>query len=147
MTNVANKAADIAYRAYGRAGVDGFYHACELARKVADDKRASTRHVAIAYLSGVLKDPTVTAIDLLEMGVAGDVVNGVKRLKRHYGESFIDYIIRVSEDPDASLVKLHDLEIVRGKVPVSNFDVGRRFYRSIDLMRKSIRRNCERRTI
>ena len=141
MNDVATKAADIAYAVYGREQVAAFTRARELARTVSADDRSDATHVAIAYLAGILKRTTLTREDLLNMGLPREVVNGVTRLQRGFGETFVDYVTRVSEDSNASLVKFHELaqDYLNKEAPYTN-----RLYRSLDTIHKSIRRNCER---
>ncbi|WP_294729640.1 GTP pyrophosphokinase [uncultured Faecalibaculum sp.] len=64
---------------------------------------------AAAYLHDSLEDTKLTAEDLQKLGVESSVIHLVEQLTRKPGESYQEYIDRISKDPDASQIKLADL--------------------------------------
>lgn len=63
---------------------------------------------AAAWLHDVLEDTTVTADELLRLGVPTTVVNAVESLTRRADESYADLIARAGADPVGRFVKLID---------------------------------------
>ena len=64
----------------------------------------------IAILHDTVEDTKVSLEQLREMGFSNPVVEGVDALTHRFGESYDDYIDRVKLNPDATKVKLSDLE-------------------------------------
>ena len=63
----------------------------------------------IAWLHDVIEDTDWTAQDLLDNGINGLVVDAVMTLTHQKGESYEDYIARISLDDWATQVKLADI--------------------------------------
>lgn len=63
----------------------------------------------IAWLHDVIEDTDWTAQDLLDHGINGLVVDSVMTLTHQKGESYEDYIARISLDDWATQVKLADI--------------------------------------
>lgn len=61
----------------------------------------------IALLHDVLEDTGATRIDLEQFGV--EICTAVDCLTHRKGESYLDYINRVKQNPDAVAVKLADI--------------------------------------
>jgi len=66
---------------------------------------------AVAWLHDVIEDSSITAADLLALGVSEPIVEAVVLLTRQAGESYADYIQRLagSANEIAIAVKLADL--------------------------------------
>ncbi|WP_302593571.1 GTP pyrophosphokinase [Faecalibaculum rodentium] len=73
------------------------------------DSVAGERQKAAAYLHDSLEDTNLTADDLRKYGVNQDVIRLIQLLTRGPGESYQDYIRRLSRDPEAGKIKLADL--------------------------------------
>jgi (p)ppGpp synthase/HD superfamily hydrolase len=73
---------------------------------------ALAEHGPLAEMAGllhdVLEDTDLTAADLLERGVPGDVVRAVESVSKREGESYEELIARAAADPLGRLVKLAD---------------------------------------
>lgn len=65
---------------------------------------------SIAYLHDVLEDTDIRVGDLIDAGVPDGVVISVLAITRRPGEVYRAYIERVSEDSNATVVKMADLE-------------------------------------
>lgn len=66
--------------------------------------------VEVAYLHDVLEDTEVSAQDLLDLGVAPNIVDDVRALTRNGDEQYMDYIARVCRAGMTPMfVKYHDL--------------------------------------
>jgi len=64
----------------------------------------------IAILHDIVEDTKISLEYLRESGFSNPVVEGVDALTHRFGESYDDYIDRVKLNPDATKVKLSDLE-------------------------------------
>lgn len=64
---------------------------------------------AAAWLHDVVEDTKVTLEDLRHLGFGETVVQTVARLTHRDGESYPDYIVRISGHYSASIVKIADL--------------------------------------
>ncbi|MEH3155417.1 MAG: hypothetical protein PGN29_08720 [Gordonia paraffinivorans] len=65
--------------------------------------------VAAALLHDVIEDSEFTAADLLERGIPQPVIDVVHKVTRRDDQSPDDYYAEISQDPDATAVKLADL--------------------------------------
>lgn len=78
--------------------------------------------VATAWLHDVLEDTAVTAGDLLEAGIPGDVVRAVEALSKRDGEAPEAYFERVNAHRLAICVKHADLDDNTDPARVSQLD-------------------------
>lgn len=69
----------------------------------------SNEVIAAGVLHDVLEDTRVTASDLRREGVPRVVIKTVETLTHQRGESYVEYIQRVSKSPMATAVKLADI--------------------------------------
>lgn len=65
---------------------------------------------SIAYLHDVIEDTDVTIGYLLKQGIPMIVVNAVVVLTKRDGENYLDYILRVKNNPYAILIKIQDIK-------------------------------------
>jgi (p)ppGpp synthase/HD superfamily hydrolase len=77
----------------------------------------STTEQIVAVLHDVVEDTAVTLDRLRDLGFGPDVVAAIDALTRRDGETYEDFIDRVSADPLATRIKLRDLR--------DNMDVSR----------------------
>jgi (p)ppGpp synthase/HD superfamily hydrolase len=63
---------------------------------------------AIAFLHDIIEDTDCTCDTLTELGICVDVVDAVKAITKHEGQSYKDYIEAVKANPLALKVKLCD---------------------------------------
>jgi len=66
--------------------------------------------IAIALLHDVLEDSDMTLSDLEKQGFPMDVIFSVGALTKVSGESYLDYILSIRDDPRAKAVKIEDLK-------------------------------------
>lgn len=66
-------------------------------------------YVAVAWLHDVIEDTPVTAQDLLDAGIPGDIVRSVQTISKKDGQSYLDYILQVKQDTVAREVKIQDI--------------------------------------
>lgn len=107
-----NAASKIAYAAHqGQVDKGGERYVCHPIRVA--NKCSSGRQQAVALLHDVVEDTKVTLDDLRNDSVVGrypEVIEAVDALTRRKGESYMDFIRRVSENGLALCVKIRDLE-------------------------------------
>ena len=70
----------------------------------------SELYVSAAWLHDVIEDTDITAQDLRDKGVDPDVIEAVKILSKTDDVSYLDYILAVSGNWLARVVKIHDLK-------------------------------------
>lgn len=63
----------------------------------------------VAVLHDIIEDTSITANDLLDMGFSDEIVNAVTLLTKTSEEDYMQYIIRLKNNPIACAVKLADL--------------------------------------
>ena len=73
-------------------------------------KMQTPEEMATAVLHDVLEDSAFTAVDLVERGISVEIVKAIECLTKLSGESYGDYLERVSNSALAVKVKLADLE-------------------------------------
>lgn len=84
-------------------------HPCRVAQAVAEATWNDDEVVQIAYLHDTVEDTFVTLDLLREFGFSERVVDGVDAMTKRLGESFGSYYERVKANPDALIVKWHDV--------------------------------------
>ena len=89
-----------------KSGEPYILHCLHVMNNVGDDKEI----MAIAVLHDVIEDTRITQTDLIDAGLSIRIVQGVIRMTHKDGESYLDYIKRVSESMDTIIVKMADLE-------------------------------------
>ena len=93
-----------------KVGQPYFNHPASIV-KVLDNLEYPFSTQAVAYLHDVIEDiPEATLGFLREIGFPENIVNSVDSITRRDGESYFQYIIRVSKNPMAKDVKLFDLK-------------------------------------
>lgn len=63
----------------------------------------------VAVLHDVLEDTPTTLADLARQGFSLKILAAVHALSRRQGEPYLDFVVRVGDDPLARVVKLADL--------------------------------------
>lgn len=89
-----------------KLGVEYIEHPRAVSRRV-DPERQDL--VAAALLHDVIEDSDFTDADLLERGIPQAVIDVVHKVTRRDDNSPVDYYAEISQDPDATAVKLADL--------------------------------------
>lgn len=92
--------------------------------------------LAAAWLHDVVEDTAETGMSLFERGFSARIVRLVMLLTRHPEDSYGAYIQRVSEDYDATTIKLADL-IVNLRTVSPGSDLERRYQRAKDALIKN----------
>jgi len=64
---------------------------------------------AAALLHDTIEDSSITKEDLKKLGIEDGVISVVDSLTRRKGETYLDFILRISEDCDAIPVKIADI--------------------------------------
>jgi len=72
-------------------------------------KRDGVEYVTVAWLHDVLEDTSVNAVDLMSAGIPENVVTAVLAITRLHDEDYLDYILRVSNNKIARVVKVADI--------------------------------------
>ena len=107
--NLIEKSLQIALRAYtgqkDKAGKTYILHPLRLMNRMESDEE-----MAVALLHDVIEDSEITEKDLLKEGIPSEVVDAVKCLTKRKGESYDDFITRVSKNDLASKIKIVDIE-------------------------------------
>lgn len=141
-TDYVMLAKEIATKAHAgqkdKAGVDYINHPAAVASLV------ETRELkTIAWLHDVIEDTELTAQNLLDAGIPAELVEVVEILTRKDGESYLEFIERVSKNRMATVVKIADLthnsDLSRIPEPTME-DVLRRekYQRYMEMLRKSL---------
>lgn len=65
---------------------------------------------SIALLHDVMEDGDITVLDLAEQGISGKIINAVVILTKKRDEKYLDYILRIKNNPFATLVKIEDIK-------------------------------------
>ena len=104
------KSLDIATQAhknqYRRDGITPYItHPIVVASKFNDPILKS-----IALLHDVMEDSDITVTDLLKQKIPINVVNAVNILTKRDDETYLDYILRVKNNPYAMAVKIEDIK-------------------------------------
>ena len=107
--NIIEKSLEIALRAYAgrkdKAGKTYILHPLRLMNQMVSDEEMAT-----ALLHDVIEDSDITAEDMLREGISETVVDAVICLTRRGGETYDDFIARVSQNDLALKVKIADIE-------------------------------------
>lgn len=72
-------------------------------------KRDGCEYMAVAWLHDVLEDTSVNAMDLMSKGIPENVVTSVLAITKLHDEDYLDYILRVSKNDVARIVKIADI--------------------------------------
>lgn len=100
---------EIALKAYSsqtdKAGKPYILHPLRLMAKMDTDEERS-----VALLHDVIEDSDLTEQDLLSYGIPPNIIDAVKLLSKKEGESYEDFINRISFNELASKVKMADIE-------------------------------------
>lgn len=106
-TTLTNKAMILAYEAHqgqkDKAGVPYIFHPIHLAEQMPDESS-----VCVALLHDVVEDTHVTLEDL-EQQFPPEVTEAVRLLTRGRGQTYMEYIQCLKQNPLAVKVKLADL--------------------------------------
>ena len=92
---------------FDKGGEPYILHCLYVMHKVGPDDHEL---MTIAVLHDVVEDTNITIDDLKEMGFSDRVIWGVKALTHQKDEPYMDYIKRISFNPDARKVKMADLD-------------------------------------
>lgn len=113
MTELTDLAAAIATKAHKgqtRWGGEPYItHPARVARKLIEDSW-SEDYVAVAWLHDVIEDTYHTPETLLADGVPERIVDSVVAITKTDDVSYLDYILSVSGDSTARVVKMYDIE-------------------------------------
>ena len=112
MTTLTDLAAAIATKAHkGQTRWGGqpyITHPARVARKLIEDNW-SQDYVAVAWLHDTIEDTYHTPETLLEEGVPEHIVDSVVVMTKTADISYLDYILSVSGDSIARVVKMYDI--------------------------------------
>ncbi|MDH5179062.1 MAG: GTP pyrophosphokinase [Gammaproteobacteria bacterium] len=107
--HLIEKSLEIALKAYtgqlDKAGAVYILHPLRIMAKM-----TTPEEMAVALLHDVIEDSGFTAQDLLQEGIPGEVVDAVVCLTKRDGESYEDFVDRVSKNSLARRIKLADIE-------------------------------------
>lgn len=78
--------------------------------RVASAFKNSNLLASIAILHDVIEDTTVTEEDLRSEGIPAEIIGTVKCLSKKEGENYLDFIMRVKQNPLACPVKIEDIK-------------------------------------
>jgi len=106
--SASERAYDLAIKAHNgqtdKAGKPYIEHVLRVAENMRDEITKT-----VAYLHDVVEDTNIT-IDEISAGFGSDVANAVNSLSRTDGESYADFISRLSKNAIARAVKVADLK-------------------------------------
>ena len=77
---------------------------------VVADKFESPIMQSIALLHDVIEDSDITIEDLSRQDIPFVVINAVNMLTKRNDEKYLDYILRIKNNPFATLVKIEDIK-------------------------------------
>lgn len=112
MKDLTDKARELATLAHdGQQRRDGrpYIEHPEKVAQIISDLSDDPERVQAAWLHDVLEDTTVGVGVLREQGFSERTIKIVKTLTHKKSESYMDYIARVGQDPDALPIKLADI--------------------------------------
>lgn len=87
-----------------KAGLPYYLHPIHLAYQMTDENTIVT-----ALLHDIVEDTDYTIENLIDMGFPEEVCNAVRLLTHSQGDSYMDYIHKIKDNPIARSVKLADL--------------------------------------
>lgn len=73
-------------------------------------KMDSVDEKVVAWLHDVIEDTKLDGINLLERGIPAHLVEAVEAISKLPGEDYLEYLLRVRNNPIARAVKIADLE-------------------------------------
>ena len=107
--DITEKSIEIALKAYcgkkDKAGKTYILHPLRIMAKMETEEE-----MAVALLHDVIEDSHFTRDDLREEGIPLAVVEAVQLLSKNDGESYDQFVGRVSENELASKIKIADIE-------------------------------------
>ena len=111
-SEIAEKIARAAHKGQYRKmgddkGKDYIVHPQRIAEKF-NEKHDSLK--AAAWLHDTMEDAKLTRENLKNDGIEDPVIDIVEILTRRTGETYLDFILRISADYNASLIKIEDLK-------------------------------------
>ncbi len=108
-TKMTNLAIRIAYKAHegqtDECDIPYFLHPYHLAEQMTDE--ATT---CVALLHDVVEDTDVTFKDLENYGFGEEIITALRYLTHDKSVAYMDYILKIKENPIAMQVKLADLK-------------------------------------
>ncbi|MES2995867.1 MAG: HD domain-containing protein [Verrucomicrobiota bacterium] len=114
-SSIANKAHNGQFR---RDGITPYItHAAAVAKSL---EREPSDVIATAWLHDVLEDTEVTISELKNAGIPVRVIEAVALLTRWDGQSYEDYLFRVTQDEIARKVKIADIRHNLSDAPTEN---------------------------
>jgi len=66
--------------------------------------------IAAGYLHDIIEDTEITAEDLLKEGIDPRTVDLVTALTKTKNESYLNFILRIKNSPEAIMIKIADIE-------------------------------------
>lgn len=103
-------------------------HVTEVVHRVTSDPRGSNEDAAVvAWLHDVLEDTPFRMHHLVAQGLSTRQQAALRAITRELGESYHDYLVRLSADPLAVLVKHHDLQANLAAAATLTSDQERRY--------------------
>ena len=107
-TEMTKKAMKLCFEAHkeqkDKSGLPYVFHPFHLAEQMEDEES-----VTVALLHDVVEDSEYTLEDLRGQGFPERVLAAVERMTHPAGMGYMDYVLRLAEDPLARRVKLADL--------------------------------------
>lgn len=107
--DIIEKSLEIALKAYSgqkdKAGKTYILHPLRIMAKMETEEE-----MVVALLHDVIEDSDYTSDDLLSEGIPSAIVEAVQLLSKVDGESYDQFVDRVSENPLATKIKVADIE-------------------------------------
>ncbi|MBO5660240.1 MAG: phosphohydrolase [Bacteroidaceae bacterium] len=107
-TQLTKKAMKLCFAAHkdqvDKSGMPYVFHPFHLAEQMTDELTT-----VAALLHDVVEDTPYTFSDLRDMGFPGEVLDALALLTHDDGTPYLDYVVRLKDNPIARAVKLADL--------------------------------------
>ena len=107
-TNITKKALKICFNAHkeqvDKTGIPYVFHPFHLAEQMENEDA-----VCVALLHDTVEDTDITFDDLIKEGFNENVINALKLLTHNDDTPYLEYVLKIKENPLARIVKLADL--------------------------------------
>lgn len=107
-TPMTKKAMKLCFQAHkeqaDKSGIPYVFHPIHLAEQMKDEDTT-----IVALLHDVVEDTEYTIEDLAAMGFNDNVIAAIKLMTHADGVPYMDYVVKIKDNPIAKVVKLADL--------------------------------------
>ena len=92
----------------------------------------------VAILQHVFEFSDITSLNLKELGFTNNVISTIELLTQHKEQSYDDYILKISKNPLATVVKIADLSVTVDCKLVPIYNQTKEFIEKCEIYKKSL---------